>query len=171
MPKATLADHFTSFIELLVELKKDVNNRHNYKVKEITKDSRDNTALLIQIFGKEKPLLCFPSEIAEHEGFLNGFSNTDIRTIIYHATKEADKSSLELLQQEVCPKTNSVLFVLKDKITDCLSKKRASEISKENKGINRMRQEDAHKVGYAACLESHEKTKNDLKNFISEKEG
>lgn len=163
-----LRKYISSLFSLVNELKNDVANRVSYKIFEITVDEQKKTVLKIHVAGKQELISCYPEDIVAHDGFLEGFSKKDVRTITYFATQELHCPSLEIIEQQIESNTNETLFGLNNKKNGEILVKSASELSRNSSLIKKLAPLDAHLIGYAACSESFEREAKELKMFKSE---
>lgn len=98
--KNGIGGYIASFIKFAIELKNQVDNSCSYKIVAISQDDEGNVVIKIQIMGGSTILTCYPKEIVSHNGFLDGFSKQDVRTITYHATKSICMTSIQITNAE-----------------------------------------------------------------------
>lgn len=158
-------NYLNKLTTLMAELDK-LENQHHHKIKEITNDAKDNIVFLVELYGKETPIHCYPFELARHDEILEGFDKPDVKTIVYHATKEAHKPSIKIIAQEMDVSSETMLFKLLDKETGKHLRKRAMEISNEGGFIKKMSPKDAHSIGYASCVESLEQEAREIRAIL-----
>ena len=162
MIKHSIQEYIASLITLISELKKDVERQVNYKIVDIKTDAQDNTILMIKLSGKQAVVACSPDEIVSHDGFLEGFSKQDVRTITYFATKQLHRPSIELIGQHIDCSTNETIFQFNDRKEGAHFNKPASEVSCAHTLLRKLDQLDAHIIGYAACAEAFERERREL---------
>lgn len=169
MAHSKLTNYFASIISLVTELRADVENRPSYRIIEIIESPQNICTVKINIVGKQNIFICSPVEIAAHDGFLEGFSKKDIRTITYLATRAICAPTIEILEQRIDPSTNEMLFRLANKNKNQIFEKSATEIAKNIKLLERMTPQDAKIIGFAICAKSYDQESKELEQLKAEK--
>jgi len=163
----SIVDYFTWLFKQYQTHQEQSQATFLYKIvdKEMCKKTSQEI-FLIQVAGKNVFLRMSPKEIAADDVMLKGFSPLDVRTITYFACKE----HFEAIQQKAHQPKQNILYRIAAMTFSRRQKKQMLVIAQENKGeiittsvtnvsnnpemIEGFSPRDAHKIGYAAGVES-----------------
>lgn len=126
-----------------------------YRIIDIKNNSKNETILLAQVIGKSSLFQTTPLEILTNDDLLNGFSKKEIRMISYLASKsDNQKPSYKIFGHEICIRTNSIIYKLKNLTNKIVITKSAKELLLDKDLIKHISPEDALNVGFVAGSES-----------------
>lgn len=101
--------------------------------------------------------VCFeatPTDIAQNDIMIAGFSRQDVRMITYFACEEVHKPIFMIRLKRFYQRLNKTLFSIQERGEKNLLRKTASEISKNQAIIKGLSPEESHLVGYVAGRET-----------------
>ncbi|TAK74961.1 MAG: hypothetical protein EPO11_06245 [Gammaproteobacteria bacterium] len=148
----------SSLIEYIGWLYKTQNELQKYnqgsifRISKIRKNKNNEVVLHIKVINKLDVFLRKPSEIVANDYLLEGFSKKDIRMITYLATQELHKPTHKITSHHHDDELDKIAFTLtkKDGKTYNMT---ADQVSQDKELINKLSQQDAHRIGYQLAIE------------------
>jgi hypothetical protein len=161
----SLSEYVAWLFKKYQKLKQETQCTETYRIIKIINPTVGTCKLKIQIIGTDKTLEWEPEYIAKNNQLLEGFSKIDIRTITYYACEERSKPKLTILSHSFSDKLKRILFKVKNRKSNNILEKTASDFLLNNEIVNQLAPQDALRVGYLCGSEEADRERETLEQL------